>query len=393
MAFIQLDAIRCYYRLEGAHDRPALVLSHSLGLDHSMWDPQVPELTSRFRVLRYDLRGHGASDAPKGEYTVEALGRDALALLDRLHLERVAWCGCSLGGMVGQWLAVHAPDRLSHLVLANTSPRVADPAGIETRRKTVLERGMSAIAETALTRFFGPALVAANPALATTARETLLATNTAGYAGCCAALRDFDGTPALSRIRTPTLVISGDQDEAMPWDDHGGRLHRDIAGATAVRLPTAHLSNLALPHTFTRRVFESLSPAARDPLAAGMTVRRAILGDAYVDRAIASTTELTRDFQELITRVAWGAVWMRPGLDARTRRLLVLASTVALGRWEEFRLHLAAGVDHDVEWSDVEEVLLQSAVYAGIPAANAAFKIAAEEDLARRRRVEDGSPV
>ena len=349
-----------------------------------MWDPQTPELAARFRVVRYDVRGHGATDAPAGDYTIADLGRDALALLDGLHLERVAWCGCSLGGIVGQWLAVHAPDRLSHLVLANTSPRIADPAGLEARRKTVLDRGMSAVAEAAMLRFFGPAPIAANPAHVASARETLRATSPVGYAGCCAALRDFDGTADLRHIRTPTLVVSGDGDEAMPWDDHGAVLGREIAGATAVRLPTAHLSNLGLPHTFTRKVLEFLAPSSGDPFDAGLEVRRAILGDEYVTRSIASTTELTRDFQQFITRFAWGGVWTRPGLDPRTRRLLVLATTVALGRWEEFRLHLIAGLDHGLEWSDVEEVLLQSAVYAGLPAANTGFKIAAEESDRRR---------
>ena len=128
MPIANLDGDRVYYRLEGAAGRPVVALSHSLGLDHTMWDPQMAALTARFRVLRYDLRGHGGSDATPGDYTVERLGRDALALLDRLGLDRVAWCGVSLGGMVGQWLAAHAGDRLSCLVLANTSPRIADSA-------------------------------------------------------------------------------------------------------------------------------------------------------------------------------------------------------------------------------------------------------------------------
>src|SRR6478672_12348283 len=149
MAFIDLDGFRCYYRLEGAADRPIVVLSHSLGLDHGMWDPQMAGLLSRFRVLRYDLRGHGGSDAPAGVYTLEMLGRDALALLDAFQIDRASWCGVSIGGIVGQWLAAYAPERLSRLVLANTSPRIADPAGIEARRQTVLAHGMAAVVETA----------------------------------------------------------------------------------------------------------------------------------------------------------------------------------------------------------------------------------------------------
>ncbi|HWJ57811.1 MAG TPA: alpha/beta fold hydrolase [Vicinamibacterales bacterium] len=378
MAIANLDGHRVYYRLEGASGRPVVALSHALGLDHTMWDPQVAALTARFRVLRYDLRGHGGTDATPGDYTVERLGRDALALLDGLGLDRVAWCGASLGGMVGQWLGAHAGDRLSSLVLANTSPRIADPAGMEARRQTVLDGGTRAIVDTAMARFFDDALVAANPPRIASARATFLATDPVGYAGCCAALRDFDGTALLPRIAARTLVVSGDADASMPWEAHGAVLATAIPNAAPVRLATAHASNLALPRTFTRTLLEFLASDPRDAFEAGLDVRRAVLGDDYVDARIAATTDLTRDYQRWITQFAWGGVWTRPGLDRHTRRLLVLAITAALGRWEEFRLHLEAGLGADLEWSDVEEVLLQTGVYAGLPAANTAFAIASE---------------
>jgi len=384
MAFAILEGFRCYYRIEGRADLPVVVLSHSLGLDHTMWDPQMPALLTGHRVLRYDLRGHGASDAPAGDYTVERLAKDALRLLDHLQLTDVAWCGVSLGGMVGQWLAAQTPDRLRALVLANTSPRIADPTGMETRRQTVLNGGMTAVEATAMARFFGRPLVDANPPRVASARATLLATQPTGYAGCCAALRDFDGTAALARIHTPTLVISGDVDESMPWESHGAVLTRGIQDAASVRLATAHLSNLGLPRTFTRVVLEFLQPSSEDSATAGLDMRRAILGEEYVARKQASTTEITAAFQGLITRFVWGEIWTRPGLDPYTRRLLVLATTAALGRWEEFRLHLAAGADRDLEWADVEEVLLQTAVYAGVPVGNTGFTIAAEERARRR---------
>src|SRR5690349_22562634 len=133
MSFADLNGLRSYYRLEGAPDKPVLMLCHSLGMDHGMFEPQIADFTTSFRVLRYDIRGHGATDAPAGEYTLAELGRDALALLDHLGLERVAWCGVSIGGMIGQWLAAHAGGRLSALILSNTSPKLADPAGMETR--------------------------------------------------------------------------------------------------------------------------------------------------------------------------------------------------------------------------------------------------------------------
>jgi 3-oxoadipate enol-lactonase / 4-carboxymuconolactone decarboxylase len=273
---------------------------------------------------------------------------------------------------------------LSALILSNTSPRIADPAGMEARRTTVLASGMQAVADTAMTRFFGKE-ADANP-FASSARLVLLGTTPAGYAGCCAALRDADLHPLLEQIRTRTLIVSGDRDESMPWAGHGAVLAGRIAGATTVRLPTAHLSNLGAPRAFSRAVLSFLAPPQPDSPEAGMAVRRQVLGDAHVDRSIASATDLTRDFQALITRFPWAAIWTRPGLDHRSRRLLVLAITASLGRWEEFRLHLAAGIDHGLEWSDVEEVLLHTSAYAGIPVGNTAFKIAAEE-RARRQNV------
>jgi 3-oxoadipate enol-lactonase / 4-carboxymuconolactone decarboxylase len=379
MPFVDTGTSRAYYRLDGLDDAPVVVLSHSLGLDHGMWDAQLPDLLRHARVLRYDLRGHGASSAPVGEYTIAALGEDVLGLVDALGIRTFAFCGLSIGGMIGQWLGGHHPDRLTRLVLANTSPRVADPGAMETRRLAVLERGMPAVVETALGRFFSPERLAGPSPVVATVRRTLLATSPVGYAGCCAAVRDMDHRALLREIRVPTLVISGDRDVSMPWPDHGQRLADAIPDVTVVRLPAAHLSNLERPRSFGAALARFLVAPPADRSEAGMAMRRSVLGDAHVDRAIESTTELTRAFQDLITRYAWGTIWTRPGLDPRTRRLLVLATTAALGRWEEFRLHLRTGLARELEWCDLEEVLLQTAIYAGVPAANSGFHAAAEE--------------
>jgi pimeloyl-ACP methyl ester carboxylesterase len=145
MPFTESNGCRIYYRLEGPPSQPLLVLAHSLGADHGMWDPQMPALTSRFQVLRLDLRGHGASDAPAGDYTIAQLSGDVFAAVDASGRDHFAFCGLSLGGMIGQWLGVHAGTRVQRLVLANTSPRMADPALFDQRRQTVLEHGMRAI--------------------------------------------------------------------------------------------------------------------------------------------------------------------------------------------------------------------------------------------------------
>jgi 3-oxoadipate enol-lactonase/4-carboxymuconolactone decarboxylase len=186
----------------------------------------------------------------------------------------------------------------------------------------------------------------------------------------------------LGRINVPTLVIGSDADPSTPWADAGSVLARDIPGAKSVVLPGAHLSNLGRPRSFTAAVLEFLLArpgAGKDLLEEGLRVRRQVLGDDHVDRSLAAATDLTRDFQLLISRYAWGAVWNRPGLDHRTRRLLVLAITAAMGRWEEFRLHLRAALSHGMEPIDFKEALLQAAIYAGAPAANTGFHIATEE--------------
>jgi 3-oxoadipate enol-lactonase/4-carboxymuconolactone decarboxylase len=243
----------------------------------------------------------------------------------------------------------------------------------------VLEQGMAAVEPTAMGRFFSPPFLAANGAAVTWARRVLLGTHPAGYAGCCAAIRETDMRSDLSRIAVRTLVICGDGDVGMPWAGHSQILADTIPDADAVRLPTAHISNLEAPRSFTAALQRFLMPPAEDTLAAGFAIRRSILGDAHVDRAVASATPFTAAFQELITRYAWGTIWTRPGLDPRTRRLLVLAMMAATGRWEEFRLHVRTGLAHGLEACDLEEVLLQVAVYAGVPAANRAFHIASEE--------------
>jgi len=379
LPFVNIDNARLFYRLEGTKGLPVLALSHSLGCDHSMWALQMPDLLERFQVLRYDTRGHGASDAPPGDYSIDQLGRDVIGLVDALRVQKFAWCGISMGGAIGQWLGVNAPTRVTSLVLANSSAQFSSET-LEARRRTVLEGGIKAVADAVMGRFFTPEKQA-DP-YAHSVRSVLLGTSPLGYAGCCAALRDFNYKPLLGKISASTLIISGDQDASTPWEGHGKLLARDIPNSQAIHLPTAHLSNLERPRSFTAALLDflqSLADAPLDPLETGLRVRREVLGPEHVERSISGATDLTHDFQALITRYAWGTVWSRPGLDRRTRRLLVLAILSAMGRWEEFRLHLRAAVMHGMEPCDLKETLLQVAVYAGLPAANTGFHIASEE--------------
>lgn len=218
-----------------------------------MWDAQAAALEPRFRILRYDTRGHGATEATPGEYSIELLAQDLLALADALDLGPFALCGLSLGGMIGQRIASQTPDRLTALVLANTTSHLNDPQTLETRRQTVLQHGMSAVAEIVLSRFFTGERFKTLPAVMNV-RRVLRATNPIGYAGACAALRDLSQTALLDAIRTPTLIIAGDYDVPVPWVGNGDVMVQHLPHAIVKHLPAAHLSNLELPDEFTEAV-------------------------------------------------------------------------------------------------------------------------------------------
>jgi 3-oxoadipate enol-lactonase / 4-carboxymuconolactone decarboxylase len=379
MPFAQVNGVKLFYHLDGRDDRPAILLSHSLGVDHAQWDQQTADLLPYFRVLRYDIRGHGASDAPAGDYSIEMLGRDVLAIADAAGLDKFAFCGLSLGGMIGQWLGANAADRLTFLVLANTTPRANSPSSIEERRTKVLNGGMAAVVDSVMQRFFSAGSLDANyPAIATTKR-TFLATNPVGYAGCCAAFRDMDHRLLVRAIRTPTMIVFGDLDVSTPWKDNGEILASSIPNPRVVGLPTAHLSNLEAPRSFSAALFDFLLRRESFSCEEGFAKRREVLGGQHVDRAVSETTDFNREFQDHLTRYAWGTIWTRPHLDQRSRRLLALTTLASMGRWEEFRMHVRTGLAHELEPCDLKELLLQISVYAGIPAANTGFHIAAEE--------------
>jgi len=248
----------------------------------------------------------------------------------------------------------------------------------------ILKEGMRGIIDMVMQRFFSSEFVAGGNPGVSSVRTVILSTNPMGYANCCSALRDFDGTESLGKIRAKTLVISGDRDVATPFKGHGEVLTREIPGACIMHLSAAHISNLEAPRAFTSALLEFLRPAMTNSLEAGFEVRREVLGNEHVDRAIASTNDFNREFQNLITTYAWGTIWTRPGLDHHTRCLLVLAMMASLGRWEEFRMHVRAGLQHGLETCELKEVLLQVAIYAGVPAANTGFHIA-EEELKNRK--------
>ena len=251
------DGCRIAYRFDGKPNAPVLLLSNSLGTHMAMWQPQMAVWMQYFNVLRYDQRGHGASDAPEGAYSMDRLGRDVIELLDALQLDCVDFCGLSLGGMTGQWLGIREPRRLRRLVLANTSSFMGPPSNWDARVAVVLAQGLRPLAGASVERWFTSTFVTTAPDAIAPFSAMLEATNANGYAGCCAAIRDMDMRNMVTLIDIPTLIISGSHDPATPLS-HSEALAKAIPNSHLVKLEAAHLSNVEQPAAFAREVVQHL---------------------------------------------------------------------------------------------------------------------------------------
>jgi 3-oxoadipate enol-lactonase len=257
MPVIHADGCPIHVEIEGPERAPVLMLSNSLGTNLHMWDGQVADLRQRFRLVRYDRRGHGKSGCPKGPYTMEGLGRDALAVLDGLKLERVNWCGLSMGGMVGQWLGAFAPQRIERLILTNTSSYFADKTAWNERLALVREKGLAAFADANMERWFTKGFLVRAPEAVAPIKAMFAATLLEGYLACGAAVRDMDHRPLLRKIKAPTLVIAGRSDPATPVEANE-YIKDNIPGARLVVLDAAHMSNVEARQAYTKAVLEFL---------------------------------------------------------------------------------------------------------------------------------------
>lgn len=251
------DGCRLSFSLAGVETAPALVLANSLGTDRSLWDAQVDTFAERYRLLTYDTRGHGESDAPAGDYTIDRLGRDLLSLMDHVSMSRAHVCGVSIGGLVALWLGVHAPDRVARLVLANTAARVGSREFWDERMRVARDEGLGVLADSTMQRWFTEPFRRADPGVVAQMRATLLRVPVAGYLGCCAALRDGDLRDLASRVQAPSLVVTGAHDVATP-PSAGEWLAGTIPGARRLELDAAHLSNVERAPEFTGAVLEFL---------------------------------------------------------------------------------------------------------------------------------------
>ncbi|AKN71428.1 4-carboxymuconolactone decarboxylase [Streptomyces sp. PBH53] len=370
---------RLHHTEEGPAFAPALLLGPSLGTSLALWDEVAPELSAGHRVVRWDLPGHGgsAADLIRPGATVGDLAALVLELADALGVDRFAYAGVSLGGAVGLHLAVHHPERLTSLAVLCSSAHFGGEAPWRERADRVRREGLDGLAESADGRWFTPGFSV--PRLVRDHREA----DPAAYAACCDALAAFDLRDRLGDITVPTLLVAGRQDPATP-PAHLREIADAVPAATLVELPGA--SHLA-PAQCPREVLAALRAQLDGPPASGTAVRREVLGDAHVDRAQARQTPFTARFQDFISRYAWGEIWTDPTLSRRERSLITLTALVAHGHHDELALHVRAARRNGLTPEEIGAVLLQTAVYCGVPAANSAFataqRVLAEEDADR----------
>ena len=257
---VRIADVSISYSIDGPDDGPVLLLSNSIGSTRDLWARQVDAFSRSFRLIRYDTRGHGRSSVPPGDYSIDQVGRDVLAILDDAGVTAANVCGLSLGGITAMWLGIHAPHRVSRLILANTAARIGSVMSWTERAALVREGGMSAVADRAMLTWFSQEFREREPDIVQSFHTMLSGCSPEGYLGCCAALRDADLRDAIATIRCPTLVITGAHDVATT-PEQAAFIADHIAGARLVTLDSAHLSNVARANEFNAAVLDFLGQA------------------------------------------------------------------------------------------------------------------------------------
>jgi 3-oxoadipate enol-lactonase/4-carboxymuconolactone decarboxylase len=381
MPVIKANGVDLFYDLTGPAEAPVVVFLNSLGTTLEMWDAQTRALASRYRCLRYDTRGHGRSGLVEAVPTIETLADDLAGLLDGLGIEAAHVVGLSLGGMTAQAFAARYPERVVGLVLLATAAHLPPPEGWDERARVVRSEGMGAIVDAVMARWFTADTIALAPEIVRSVRQRFLALDPRGYAACCIAIRDMDLRDRIGAIRAPTLVIAGEDDPATRLEmleDVSSR----IPGARLLVVPeAAHLVAVEQPdmvsaeiRTFLAQVGGTRPVAAGGAYEAGLANRKSVLGVEHVQRSIEKAGPFGLPWQQFITRTAWGDIWGDPTLPWKVRSMLTLAMMVALHREEEFKLHVRPALKNGVTPGELRALILQAAVYAGVPAANAAFR-------------------
>jgi 3-oxoadipate enol-lactonase / 4-carboxymuconolactone decarboxylase len=364
------------YRIQGTPNSPVLVFSNSLGSEMMMWDELIPYLLPFFRVLQYNTRGHGGSiDKIDSPYTIAILGQDVIDLLDQLNIQEAYFCGLSMGGLIGQWLGINCPNRVKKLIISNSGAKIGNDERWNGRISTLKANGVQAIADDTMERWFTDNFRANNLQRVAETKAMFLRSNVTGYCNCCAAIRDADFREDLQKISVETLVITGDEDPVTDVEQ-AEFLANNIPNSHLKIFKARHLSATELPQEFAKTIIEFI--AGKTAYEQGMHVRRTVLSNTHVDKANANVNSFTADFQEFITKYAWGEIWIRTDLAKREKSLITMAMLIALNRPAEFKMHVKAAFNNGVTVSEVKGVIMQSAIYCGLPAANDAFHLALE---------------
>ncbi|HEY6748815.1 MAG TPA: 4-carboxymuconolactone decarboxylase [Mycobacteriales bacterium] len=357
-------------------DRPLLVLGPAIGTTAAtLWARCAASLADEFEIVAWDLPGHGGSAPATDAFSMAELAQGVLALVEPGR--PFCYAGDSIGAAVGLQLLLDAPDRVTAAALLCTGARIGTPDGWHERAALVRSEGTAAVLPLAARTWFGPGFADREPAVAAALLDALAAADPASYAWGCEALAAFDLTGRLGEIHGPVLAVAGAYDTRTPVEGLRA-IATGVADGRLVVLDTvAHLAPAEAPGATAGLLAGHLAGrTVAGVRAAGHAVRRQVLGDAHVDRTAAATTDLDRDFQDFIEQYAWGGVWTRPGLDRRSRSMIVLTALVARGHHEELALHLRAAGRNGLTVAEITEVLLQSAIYCGVPDANTAFRIA-----------------
>jgi len=382
MPILQANGVDLYYELSGPESAPVVAFSNSLGTTLAMWDAQASALAGRYRCLRYDARGHGRSQVLDAPASIDDLAEDLAGLLKGLRISRAHVVGLSLGGMTAQGFAIRNPERVQSLVLMATAAHLPPPDAWRQRAATVRAQGMAAIVDAVMSRWFTPAFAARDEAAVGAVRDQFLAIDPRGYAVCCEAIEKMDLRPAIGAIAAPTLIIAGADDPATPvllMEEIRSR----ISDAELLIIPRAahllaveraDLVNAHLGAFLDRASGRREAKAGGGSFEAGLANRKSVLGAEHVERSLERAGAFAMPWQDFITRTAWGEIWGDPTLPWKTRSIVTLAMMVALHREEEFKLHIRPALRNGVTVDELRALLLQTAVYAGVPAANAAFR-------------------
>ena len=357
-----------------------IVLGPSLGTTSALWDTVATALGDEYRVLRFDLPGHGFSPAATKSFSIEEVAEGVLELVDSVGGGAFSYAGDSMGGAVGLTLALRHPERVLGVAAFCAPATFGTPAGWQERAAQVRASGTASVVGASASRWFAPGYLERDPGQGAAALDRLLEVDDESYALCCEALAAFDLAASAPSIAVPVACVAGEFDVAAPPEDVRA-LAELIPGASYTLLAGAgHLPPLEAPIE-SESVIRSLSAGAWPPVdirQTGMRVRREVLGDSHVDAANARITPETADFQDFITRYAWGEIWARPGLTRRERSFITLASLVTGGHEREIAMHVRAALTNGLTRAEISETILHTGIYAGVPAANGAFAIARE---------------